>query len=74
MNKLTRLVAIHTLVIAGAKHLKNHSDLTGLEIGLTDMAEALGRVFGSRVPDHDPGLLLGQVREYTERLFAADEY
>lgn len=64
MNEVTRQVALHALVVAGANHLAQHSDLTGLEVGLEDVKEALGRVFGAKCPEHDTCLLLGQVREF----------
>lgn len=37
MTKLTRQVAVHALVVAGAEHLRENSDLTGLEVGWSEV-------------------------------------
>ena len=54
-----------TLVIAGAHHLADNRDLSGLEIGVDDLNEAIGRIRSDEWPLSGDKLILtlGMVRE-----------
>jgi hypothetical protein len=73
-EKRMRILSLTAMIVAGARHLAEHRDLSGLEVGIDDLQEAVGRVRAADWPlkGDRAALTLGSIREEIEKLLTPD--